>query len=71
MSKNTNPYDVEMADLAKEIGGNLSIEYHTIKLSITCEQLQTIKENGFPTDVKNELSSGRVPLSETTAKAFI
>ena len=37
MSKNTNPYDVEMADLAKEVGANLSIEYHTIKLSITCE----------------------------------
>ena len=37
MSKNPNPYDVEMDDLAKEVGDNLSIEYHTIKLSITCE----------------------------------
>ena len=59
MSKNTNPYDVEMADLAKEIGGNLSIEYHTIKLSITCEQLQTIKENVFPTDVMSASSEIR------------
>lgn len=58
MSKNTNPYDVEMADLAKEIGGNLSIEYHTVKLSITCEQLQLIKENGFPTDVMSCVMAG-------------
>lgn len=27
--------------------------------------------NGCPTEVKNDDSSGRVPLSETTQKAFI
>ena len=78
MSKNTNPYDVEMADLAKEIGGNLSIEYHTIKLSITCEQLQTIKENGFPTDVMSCIMAGstwNLPMisgkTEEEVKAFL
>ena len=73
MSKNTNPYDVEMADLAKEIGGNLSIEYHTIKLSITCEQLQTIKENGFPTDVMSCIMAGLLMNGKTEeeVKAFM
>ena len=73
MSKNTNPYDVEMADLAKEIGGNLSIEYHTIKLSITCEQLQTIKENGYPTDVMSCIMTGLLMNGKTEeeVKAFM
>ena len=73
MSKNTNPYDVEMADLAKEIGGNLSIEYHTIKLSITCEQLQAIKENGFPTDVMSCVMAGLLMKGKTEeeVKAFM
>ena len=68
MSKNTNPYDVEMADLAKEVGGNLSIEYHTIKLSITCEQLQTIKKNGFPTDVMSCVMAGLLMNGKTEEK---
>ena len=46
-----DPYKVEMADVAKELGGNLVIKYHTATISLTCEQLQTIKENGFPTDM--------------------
>ena len=73
MSKNRNPYDVEMADLAKEIGGNLSIKYHTIKLSITCEQLQTIKENGFPTDVMSCVMAGLLMNGKTEeeVKAFM
>ena len=73
MSKNTDPYDVEMVDLAKEIGGNLSIEYHTIKLSITCEQLQTIKENGFPTDVMSCIMAGLLMNGKTEeeVKAFM
>ena len=73
MSKNTNSYDVEMADLAKEIGGNLQIEYHTIKLSITCEQFQTIKENGFPTDVMSCIMVGLLMNGKTEdeVKAFM
>lgn len=73
MSKNTNPYDVEIADLAKEIGGNLQIEYHTIKLSITCEQFQTIKENGFPTDVMSCIMVGLLMNGKTEdeVKAFM
>ena len=73
MSKNTNPDDVEMAELAKEVGDNLSIEYHTIKLSITCEQLQTIKENGFPTDVMSCIMASLLMNGKTEeeVKAFM
>lgn len=52
------PYKVEMADVAKELGGNLVIKYHTATISLTCEQLQTIKENGFPTDIMSCVMAG-------------
>lgn len=73
MNKNTNPYDVEMADLAKEIGGNLSIEYHTLKLSISSDQLQVFKENGFPTDVMSCIMAGMLTNGKTEdeVKAFL
>lgn len=73
MSKNTNPYDVEMADLAKEVGGNLSIEYHTLKLSISSDQLQVFKENGFPTDVMSCIMAGMLTNGkiEDEVKAFL
>ena len=62
-----------MAEFAIEFGGNLSIEYHTIKLSITCEQLQTIKENGFPTDVMSCVMVGLLMNGKTEeeVKAFM
>ena len=53
-----DPYKVEMADVAKELGGNLVIKYHTATISLTCEQLQTIKENGFPTDIMSYVMAG-------------
>ena len=53
-----DPYKVEMADVAKELGGNLVIKYHTATISLTCEQLQTIKENGFPTDIMSCVMAG-------------
>lgn len=53
-----DPYKVEMADVAKELGGNLVIKYHTATISLTCEQLQTIKENGGPTDIMSCVMAG-------------
>ena len=53
-----DPYKVEMANVAKELGGNLVIKYHTATISLTCEQLQTIKENGFPTDIMSCVMAG-------------
>lgn len=53
-----DPYKVEMADVAKELGGNLVIKYHTATISLTCEQLQTIKEKGFPTDIMSCVMAG-------------
>lgn len=53
-----DPYTVELADVAKEVGGNLTINYYTIELKISFEQLQLIKENGFPTDVMSCIMAG-------------
>lgn len=53
-----DPYTVELADVAKEVGGDLTINYYTVELKISCEQLQLIKENGFPTDVMSCIMAG-------------
>ena len=53
-----DPYSVELADVAKEVGGDLTINYYTLKLTITCEQLQLIKQHGFPTDVMSCIAAG-------------
>ena len=55
---NQDPYSVELADVAKEVGGDLTINYYTISLKISCEKLQLIKENGFPTDVMSCIMAG-------------
>ena len=47
-----------IADVAKSSGLSVEVRMHTAG-------------KGFPTDVKKLLSSGKVPLSEITAKAFI
>lgn len=53
-----DPYTVELADVAKEVGGDLTINYYTVELKITCDQLQFIKEQGFPTDVMSCIMAG-------------
>ena len=68
-----DPYSVELADVAKEVGGDLTINYYTIKLTISCEQLQIIKENGFPTDVMSCIMAGLLMNGKTEeeVKAFM
>ena len=68
-----NPYEVEMAGVAKEIGGNLTIEYHTLQFKITCEQLQVLKEKGMPTDVMSCIIAGLYANGKTEddIKAFL
>lgn len=55
---NQDPYSVELADVAKEVGGDLTINYYTISHKISCEKLQLIKKNGFPTDVMSCIMAG-------------
>lgn len=55
---NQDPYIVELEDVAKEVGGDLTINYYNISLKISCEKLQLIKENSFPTDVMSCIMAG-------------
>ena len=65
-----DPYKLEMADVAKELGGNLVIKYHTATISLICEQLQTIKENGFPTDIMSCVMAGFMMSGKTKEEAM-
>ena len=46
-----NPYDIQLADAAEEIGANVKIEYYKATVTFNRAQLQQIKANGLPTDV--------------------
>ena len=45
------PYEMELLDLWNEVGGQLIIEYHTVKIKPAKEDLQHIRDKGFKTDV--------------------
>ena len=46
-----DPQNVELLDLWNEVGGQLTIEYHGATIKPTKEDLQTMREKGFTTDV--------------------
>lgn len=46
-----NPYEIELADVAEEIGADIKIEYYTATITFNRAQLQQIKGAGLPTDV--------------------
>jgi len=49
--QNINPYEIEMLDVLNEVGGTMTVEYHTSKLTLTKEQLQVLRDEGYETDV--------------------
>lgn len=49
--KTRDPYEMEMLDLLNEVGGTMTIEYHTAKLTLTKERLQALRDAGYQTDV--------------------
>ncbi len=49
--QNIDPYEMEMLDLLNEVGGEMTIKYHTAKLTLTKADLQQMRENGVKTDV--------------------
>lgn len=51
MKENINPYEMELLDLLNEVGGTVTVEYHTSKLTLTKEQLQILRDEGYETDV--------------------
>jgi len=46
-----NPYEMELADVARELGANIRIEYYTATVTFTLAQLEQIQKNQLPTDV--------------------
>ncbi len=51
MKKEQIPYNVQLADIANEVDGNMIIKYYTLDFTLTKEHLQEMKKNGFKTDV--------------------
>lgn len=54
----SNPYEIELADIAKEVNGDVVITYHTATIKFTWQQLQDMKERGLPTDVMSCIFAG-------------
>lgn len=46
-----NPYEMELADVAEEIGADIKIEYYKATITFNRAQLRQIKGAGLPTDV--------------------
>ena len=46
-----NPYTIELADVANELGANVKITFHTATFTFTAEQLRAIKEKQQPTNL--------------------
>ena len=40
---------IELADVAKEVNGNLVIHFHTATIRLDKEQLEFLRKNGHPT----------------------
>ena len=46
-----NPYEIQLADVAEEIGADIKIEYYKATITFNRAQLKQIKAVGLPTDV--------------------
>ena len=46
-NKKQDPYNVQLADLANELGGNMAVEYYNVSFTLTKEQLQDMKNKGL------------------------
>ena len=43
-----NPYTIELADVANELGANVKITFHTASFTFTAEQLRPSRRNSSP-----------------------
>jgi len=73
MDMKQDPYKVQLADVANEIGGNMTIKYYTLDCTLTKEQLQDMKKNGLKTDVMSCIFAALVMngMNETEVKEYI
>ena len=73
MNKKQDPYNVQMADIANEVGGNMTIQYYTLDFTLTKEQLQDMKKNGLKTDVMSCIFAALIMngMNEAEVKEYI
>lgn len=56
MSK--DPYKIEMLDVAKEVGANVVITFHSKEFTFTIEQLELLRSKGFDTTIMSCVMAG-------------
>ncbi|MGM9759393.1 MAG: hypothetical protein ACI30I_04660 [Parabacteroides sp.] len=56
----TDPNEIELADVAKEIGANVIIRVNDETIRLTNEQLQYFKSQGLPTTTSDCLMAGLI-----------
>lgn len=68
-----NPYEMELLDLWNEVGGQMVIEYHTVKIKPEKAVLQALRDNDVKTDIMNCIMAGLVAggLNQKDATEFI
>ena len=72
-NKKQDPYNVQLADLANELGGNMAVEYYNVSFTLTKEQLQDMKDKGLRTDIMSCIMAALIMngKNEAEIKAFL
>lgn len=72
-NKKHDPYNVQLADLANELGGNMAVEYYNVSFTLTKEQLQDMKDKGLRTDIMSCVMAALIMngKNEAEIKAFL
>jgi len=53
-----DPYSIELLDVAKEVGANLKIKFHSAEFTFTIEQLELLRSKGFDTTIMSCVMAG-------------
>ena len=72
-NKKQDPYNVQLADLANELGGNMAVEYYNGSFTLTKEQLLDMKDKGLRTDIMSCIMAALIMngKNEAEIKAFL
>jgi hypothetical protein len=72
-NKKQDPYNVQLADLANELGGNMAVEYYNVSFTLTKEQLLDMKNKGLRTDIMSCIMAALIMngKNEAEIKAFL
>ena len=72
-NKKQDPYNVQLADLANELGGTMAVEYYNVSFTLTKEQLLDMKNKGLRTDIMSCIMAALIMngKNEAEIKAFL